>query len=46
MLFRSELPFAELAELVDRLAADEGTLYRLPTLRARVDRLSQRLGSS
>ncbi|WP_280669354.1 MULTISPECIES: hypothetical protein [unclassified Kitasatospora] len=27
------LPFAELADLVDRLAADEGTLYRLPELR-------------
>ncbi|MDH6125652.1 hypothetical protein [Kitasatospora sp. GP82] len=25
-------PLAELADLVDRLAADEGTLYRLPTL--------------
>ncbi|GAA1153475.1 hypothetical protein F4556_001423 [Kitasatospora gansuensis] len=28
------LPLAELADLVDRLAADEGTLYRLPSLRA------------
>ncbi|WP_405020008.1 hypothetical protein OHV05_27270 [Kitasatospora sp. NBC_00070] len=28
------LPLAELADLVDRLAADEGTLYRLPALRA------------
>ncbi|WP_282203237.1 hypothetical protein [Kitasatospora fiedleri] len=27
------LPLAELAELVDRLAADEGTLYRLSALR-------------
>ncbi|MGW4891909.1 hypothetical protein ACWEQL_06530 [Kitasatospora sp. NPDC004240] len=27
------LPFAELADLVERLAADEGTLYRLPTIR-------------
>jgi len=28
------LPLGELAELIDRLAADEGTLYRLPTLRS------------
>ncbi|BFV56234.1 hypothetical protein KCMC57_up13380 [Kitasatospora sp. CMC57] len=28
------LPLTELADLVDRLAADEGTLYRLPSLRA------------
>ncbi|MEV4610996.1 hypothetical protein AB0K43_00135, partial [Kitasatospora sp. NPDC049258] len=28
------LPLGELADLVDRLAADEGTLYRLPALRA------------
>ncbi|MEZ0096149.1 hypothetical protein ABH925_007356, partial [Streptacidiphilus sp. EB129] len=28
------LTFDELADLVDRLAADEGTLFRLPTLRA------------
>ncbi|MGF1429903.1 hypothetical protein [Kitasatospora sp. LaBMicrA B282] len=28
-----ELPFAELADLVDALAADEGTLFRLPELR-------------
>ncbi|MFE4393996.1 hypothetical protein [Streptomyces sp. CB02056] len=27
------LPFAELIDLVERLAADEGTLYRLPTIR-------------
>ncbi|MFI9272885.1 hypothetical protein ACIGXM_19485 [Kitasatospora sp. NPDC052896] len=27
------LPFDDLADLVDRLAADEGTLYRLPELR-------------
>ncbi|MFJ9605080.1 hypothetical protein ACIRS1_01830 [Kitasatospora sp. NPDC101176] len=27
------LAFAELIDLVDRLAADEGTLYRLPTIR-------------
>ncbi|MEY9965261.1 hypothetical protein ABIA33_003303, partial [Streptacidiphilus sp. MAP12-16] len=27
------LPFEELVDLLDRLAADEGTLYRLPTLR-------------
>ncbi|MFH9348925.1 hypothetical protein, partial [Kitasatospora sp. NPDC017646] len=27
------LAFAELADLVERLAADEGTLYRLPTIR-------------
>ncbi|GAA2247574.1 hypothetical protein GCM10010430_32340 [Kitasatospora cystarginea] len=27
-------PLGELADLIDRLAADEGTLYRLPTLRA------------
>ncbi|AUG80730.1 hypothetical protein CFP65_6059 [Kitasatospora sp. MMS16-BH015] len=27
------LPLADLTDLVDRLAADEGTLYRLPTLR-------------
>ncbi|MFI2302820.1 hypothetical protein ACH5AL_28830 [Actinacidiphila glaucinigra] len=33
------LPFEELAELLDRLAADEGTLYRLPTLKATRDRL-------
>ncbi|MFE2410718.1 hypothetical protein ACFXDE_20490 [Kitasatospora sp. NPDC059408] len=26
------LPFAELVDLVERLAADEGTLYRLPTI--------------
>ncbi|GHF34733.1 hypothetical protein GCM10018790_10550 [Kitasatospora xanthocidica] len=26
------LPFAELIDLVERLAADEGTLYRLPTI--------------
>lgn len=36
------LPFAELAELVDRLAADEGTLYRLPTLRALRDSIEER----
>ncbi|WP_329569795.1 hypothetical protein [Kitasatospora sp. NBC_01266] len=29
----TELPFAELGELIDALAADEGTLYRLPELR-------------
>ncbi|MGW2373112.1 hypothetical protein ACWCYO_12375, partial [Kitasatospora sp. NPDC001683] len=28
------LAFAELVDLVERLAADEGTLYRLPTIRA------------
>ncbi|MFF3250188.1 hypothetical protein ACFYWP_04120 [Actinacidiphila glaucinigra] len=33
------LPFEELAELLDRLAADEGTLYRLPNLKATRDRL-------
>jgi hypothetical protein len=38
----SELPFAELAELVDRLAADEGTLYRLPTLRSLRDSIEER----
>ena len=38
----AELPFAELAELVDRLAADEGTLYRLPTLRALRDSIEER----
>ncbi len=32
-------PFDDLAELLDRLAADEGTLYRLPTLRSLRDRL-------
>ncbi|WP_052432923.1 hypothetical protein [Streptacidiphilus carbonis] len=36
------LPFAELAEAVDRLAADEGTLYRLPTLRALRDSIEER----
>ncbi|WP_326574782.1 hypothetical protein OIE69_21985 [Actinacidiphila glaucinigra] len=33
------LPFEDLAELLDRLAADEGTLYRLPSLKATRDRL-------
>ncbi|MEV0532535.1 hypothetical protein [Kitasatospora sp. NPDC050463] len=28
------LPFPELIDLVERLAADEGTLYRLPTIRS------------
>ncbi|WP_030238361.1 hypothetical protein [Streptomyces sp. NRRL S-350] len=28
------LPFAELIDLVERLASDEGTLYRLPTIRS------------
>ncbi|MGW2251603.1 hypothetical protein ACWCXH_15585 [Kitasatospora sp. NPDC001660] len=28
------LPFDELIDLVERLAADEGTLYRLPTIRS------------
>ncbi|GAA2819136.1 hypothetical protein RMN57_29170 [Kitasatospora sp. CM 4170] len=28
------LPFGELIDLVERLAADEGTLYRLPTIRS------------
>ncbi|MDX3073556.1 hypothetical protein [Streptomyces sp. MI02-7b] len=35
------LPFTELTELLDRLAADEGTLFRLPTLRATRDRLTE-----
>jgi hypothetical protein len=35
------LPFDDLAELLDRLAADEGTLYRLPTLRSLRDRLHE-----
>ncbi|MFD8072309.1 hypothetical protein ACFV3E_06620 [Streptomyces sp. NPDC059718] len=35
------LPFEELAELLDRLAADEGTLYRLPNLKATRDRLEE-----
>ncbi|MEU1620834.1 hypothetical protein ABZ479_26455 [Streptomyces sp. NPDC005722] len=35
------LPFAELAELLDRLAADEGTLYRLPNLKATRARLEE-----
>ncbi|MFF3562050.1 hypothetical protein ACFYXS_18575 [Streptomyces sp. NPDC002574] len=35
------LPFAELTELLDRLAADEGTLFRLPTLRVTRDRLTE-----
>jgi hypothetical protein len=40
------LPFEELAELLDRLAADEGTLYRLPNLKATRDRLEgQGLGA-
>ncbi|SNS04841.1 hypothetical protein [Actinacidiphila glaucinigra] len=40
------LPFEELAELLDRLAADEGTLYRLPNLKATRDRLGhQGLGA-
>ncbi|MFE0628786.1 hypothetical protein ACFW3D_17675 [Streptomyces sp. NPDC058864] len=40
------LPFDELAELLDRLAADEGTLYRLPNLKATRDRLeAQGLGA-
>jgi hypothetical protein len=33
------LAFDDLADLLDRLAADEGTLYRLPSLRALRDRL-------
>ncbi|MFE2425996.1 hypothetical protein ACFXJ5_04420 [Streptomyces sp. NPDC059373] len=33
------LTFDDLADLLDRLAADEGTLYRLPTLRGLRDRL-------
>lgn len=46
-LLRSErdletVPFEELAELLDRLSADEGTLYRLPTLRSLRDRLESR----
>ncbi|MFF3943561.1 hypothetical protein ACFYYN_01965, partial [Streptomyces sp. NPDC001902] len=45
-LLRSEaaldsLPFEELVELLDRLAADEGTLYRLPNLKATRDRLEE-----
>ncbi|MFD3453762.1 hypothetical protein ACFWVC_16460 [Streptomyces sp. NPDC058691] len=45
-LLRSEgdlaaLPFADLAGLLERLAADEGTLFRLPTLRATRDRLTE-----
>ncbi|MDX2707388.1 hypothetical protein PV350_31725 [Streptomyces sp. PA03-6a] len=35
------LPFEELVELLDRLAADEGTLYRLPNLKATRDRLEE-----
>ena len=35
------MPFQELADLVDELAADEGTLYRLPTLRALRDSIEQ-----
>lgn len=35
----STLPFDDLAGLLDRLAADEGTLYRLPALRSLRDRL-------
>ncbi|MEU4090834.1 hypothetical protein [Streptomyces sp. NPDC026673] len=35
------LPFEELAELLERLAADEGTLYRLPNLRATRARLEE-----
>ncbi|QMU75471.1 hypothetical protein GXW83_06655 [Streptacidiphilus sp. PB12-B1b] len=35
------MPFPELADLVDELAADEGTLYRLPTLRALRDGIEQ-----
>ncbi|WP_405724891.1 hypothetical protein OG607_19885 [Streptomyces sp. NBC_01537] len=33
------LAFDDLADLLDRLAADEGTLYRLPALRSLRDRL-------
>ncbi|MEU6339914.1 hypothetical protein ABZ883_03050 [Streptomyces sp. NPDC046977] len=45
-LLRSEsdlktLPFAELTELLERLSADEGTLFRLPTLRTARDRLTE-----
>ncbi|WP_431949650.1 hypothetical protein [Actinacidiphila sp. bgisy167] len=36
------LPFDELARLLDRLAADEGTLYRLPNLKATRQRLEER----
>ncbi|MDX3237506.1 hypothetical protein PV392_17845 [Streptomyces sp. ME03-5709C] len=36
------LAFDELARLLDRLAADEGTLYRLPNLKATRDRLVER----
>jgi len=36
------MPFDELSELVDQLAADEGTLYRLPTLRSLRDSIEQR----
>ncbi|MDX3356453.1 hypothetical protein PV703_24715 [Streptomyces sp. ME01-24h] len=35
------LAFDELARLLDRLAADEGTLYRLPNLKATRDRLEE-----
>ncbi|MFJ4988105.1 hypothetical protein ACIP9H_30440 [Streptomyces sp. NPDC088732] len=45
-LLRSEsdlktLPFDELTELLERLSADEGTLFRLPTLRTARDRLTE-----
>lgn len=36
------LTFEQLAELVDRLTADEGTLFRLPTLRALRDSVEAR----
>jgi hypothetical protein len=36
------MPFDELSDLVDQLAADEGTLYRLPTLRSLRDGIEQR----
>jgi hypothetical protein len=36
------MPFEELSDLVDQLAADEGTLYRLPTLRSLRDGIDQR----
>ena len=36
------LTFEQLAELVDRLTADEGTLFRLPTLRALRDSIEAR----